>query len=583
MAAWLVGLDGELGGRRFTLDTPCLVGRGPYNHVVLDDTRISRQHGKISPEAGGHVAYDLNSANGTFVNDVQVKRQRLQPNDILRFGPFRFRFDDDGAQQVATTQSKPPSKFVEVLTLVGVEAPAKITGSLDATLVREGAPGGGLRQLEDAERKLRTLYSFMHAISATLDQDELLDRIGKSLFEIFANAETVTIYLREKQARKEGEADRVHPRKVLRRDDKLIHVGTLPGQFHDEVVRKGRSVLSSPLGAGASLTAGRGVSMHAPMIHRLFVHGVIHVRAGDDDVLFSQADLDLLTGVAAQAAVVMQNARLHQESLKQQRIQQDLLLAEQIQKSFLPRNLPAVEGIEFVTEYRPAFSVGGDFYDVFWLSYDRIGMFVGDVAGKGVSAALLMARISSDLRLAAAAVADPARALEHVNRIVLERRQHETFVTCVYLTLDIHTREATLANAGHVPPLIRRRAEGKVESIDHPVGTAIGIFDDAEYDQVKFSLDPGDSLILCTDGVLEATNAQGEQFGQTRMMDAVTAGSAQTQHVAARIQEAVRTHVGDAPQIDDLTLILCGIRDVITPERQRRRDEPTQMVPSIDD
>ncbi len=160
---------------------------------------------------------------------------------------------------------------------------------------------------------------------------------------------------------------------------------------------------------------------------------------------------------------------------------------------------------------------------------------------------------------------------------------HETFsVTCVYLTLDIHTREATLANAGHIPPLIRRRAEGVVQSIDQPVGTAIGIFDDAEYDQVKFTLDPGDSLILCTDGVLEATNSQGEQFGQARMLDAVAAGSAQTQHVAARIQEAVRTHVGDAPQADDLTLILCGIRDVITAERQRRRDEPTQMVPAED-
>src|SRR5436305_7663918 len=93
--AWLLAMDGDLSGKRFPLDSPCLVGRGPYNHVILDDTRISRQHAKISPERGGHVVYDLNSANGTFVNDLAVKRHRLQSNDMVRFGPFLFRFEGD--------------------------------------------------------------------------------------------------------------------------------------------------------------------------------------------------------------------------------------------------------------------------------------------------------------------------------------------------------------------------------------------------------------------------------------------------------------------------------------------------------
>src|SRR5881275_2699188 len=101
--AWLVAVDGDLAGRRYSLDAPCLVGRGPYNHVVLDDTRISRQHAKISPESGGHVVYDLNSANGTFVNDVQVKRQRLAPNDVIRFGPFSFKFE-------AEAEDEPPAR-----------------------------------------------------------------------------------------------------------------------------------------------------------------------------------------------------------------------------------------------------------------------------------------------------------------------------------------------------------------------------------------------------------------------------------------------------------------------------------------
>src|SRR5258706_2483421 len=188
--AWLVGVEGDLNGRKSRLDSPCLVGRGPYNHVVLDDTRISRQHAKISPEAGGHVVYDLNSANGTFVNDVQVKRQKLAPNDTVRFGPFTFRFEaKDAFEERTASHRSPDRKFVEVLTQVGQEPPAKIIETLDAALTTNPGLAPGLNELEDADRKLRTLYAFMNAISATLDTSELLERIVRNLLDIFPEAE----------------------------------------------------------------------------------------------------------------------------------------------------------------------------------------------------------------------------------------------------------------------------------------------------------------------------------------------------------------------------------------------------------
>src|SRR5258705_13606264 len=127
--AWLLALDGDLSGRRFPLDSPCLVGRGPYNHVVLDDTRISRQHAKISPGAGGHVVYDLNSANGTYVNDVQVKRHKRAPGDTVRFGPFPFKFEQE-LERTGPHKAAEQRKFVEVLTQVGAEPPAKILETL---------------------------------------------------------------------------------------------------------------------------------------------------------------------------------------------------------------------------------------------------------------------------------------------------------------------------------------------------------------------------------------------------------------------------------------------------------------------
>jgi serine phosphatase RsbU (regulator of sigma subunit) len=568
--AWLLALDGDLNGRRFPLDSPCLVGRGPYNHIVLDDTRISRQHAKISPEAGGHVVYDLNSANGTYVNDVQVKRQKLAANDVVRFGPFSFKFE---AELERTGPHKPQDrKFVEVLTQVGQEPPAKILETLDASLTTN--PGlVPLNELEDADRKLRTLYAFMQAISATLDVGELLERIVKNLLNIFAEAETVSVYLRD------STTGGMEPRRVGRRDQGPASASTLPGQFLEEVVLRGRSVLSTTISGLHRRKPQGGLSMHSPMIYQDQVHGVLHVRGNEGTTArFNQRDLDLLTGIAASAALVLQNARMHQESLKQQRLQQDLLLAEQIQKSFLPRVLPQVEGIEFQTEYRPAFSVGGDFYDVFWNSYDQIGVFIGDVSGKGVSAALLMARISSDLRLAAAAVSDPAKALEHVNRIVLERKQHDIFVTCIYMTLNTKTHVLTVANAGHLPPLIRRRG-GKVERLDGGAGTAIGIFDDAQYEQVEVKMSAGDTMVLCTDGVLEAINLEGEQFGADRLESCLAGAQGHATEITERIQKVLRDHVGEAPQYDDLTLIVCGITET-PPERKKRRDEPTQNVPT---
>jgi sigma-B regulation protein RsbU (phosphoserine phosphatase) len=550
--AWLIALDGEHTGRRFPLEAPCLVGRGPYNHVVLDDTRVSRQHAKISPEAGGHVVYDLNSANGTFVNDVQVKRQRLGPDDVVRFGPFSFKFESPTRESTGPIKVPKGGKFVEVQTLIGVEAPSQIIDSLDAQLVTNPRLAHGLAELEDAERKLRTLYAFMQSIATTLDQGELLERTLRNLFDVFPAADSASVYLRD------NVTGMMEPRKLLRRDQGPSSPSSLPGLFHEEVVGKGRAILSAPLSPGQH--AGGGLSMHAPLIFLNEVRGVLHVRGGEGHgISFTQSDLDLLTALASQAALALHNARMHQESLKQQRLQQDLLLAEQIQKSFLPRQLPSVEGVEFVTEYRPAYSVGGDFYDLFWLDSSRIVAFIGDVSGKGVSAALLMARISSDLRLAALAESDPARALARVNQAVLERKQHDIFVTGIFLTLEVSTRTVTMANAGHLPPFIRHRARGSLERVEGGSGTAIGIFEEASYEQHSFQLEPGDTLVLCTDGVLEATDELGEQFGFERVELSLGSGSSRPRDLADRLQRDLREHVGDAPQYDDVTLIVLGV------------------------
>ncbi len=566
MIAWLLSLEGELAGKRYSLDSICLVGRGQYNHVVLDDTRISRQHAKIAPEGGQYVLQDLNSANGSYVNEIAVSRQVLVPGDVVRFGPFRFKVE---IQRAPIEPRTPQPSFREARTQIGMEAVSFFEREeSDAGQSSGPTPRRtGLLHLEDADRKLRTLYAFLQSVATTIDEEELVDRVLRNLLDVFFEADCVALHFLDPATR------RLTPRMVLRRDGTVPPAFGLPPQVDQLVLKEGRALLL-PISA-SSRRMGR--SMHVPLVVGGKVSGTLDVRAADtSEAPFSQGDVELLTGLAVQATMALDNVRMHQQALRQQRLQLDLQMAEQIQKSFLPRHLPSVPGIEFATKYRPAYQVGGDFYDVFWISYDKIGLLIGDVAGKGVSAALLMARITSDLRLAAMMVPDPSQVMGHVNRIVYERSQPDVFITAIYMTMDVRTHKVMLANAGHLPPLLRRRFGTKLERIEGGSATAIGIFDDTEFEQVEFELQPGDTLLFTTDGVIEATNGQGVQFGVAHLERAVASTfTTRPTEIVARIEQDIQIHMGTAAQNDDLTVIACGIAAPVT-ARIKRNDEPTQ-------
>jgi hypothetical protein len=368
-------------GRRFTLDAPVLIGRGPINHIVIDDPRISRQHAKITPEESGHVIYDLNSANGTFVNSMAIKRHKLQPRDVVHVGPFRFSFEESLSGVVSVPEPPGFQQRGEMRTVHGMDAPTRIVDSMDA--ISMAAPGAitRLSELEDADRKLRTLLAFMQSVSATLEGGALVELIVTNLFEVFAKADVITLFLRD------DPGSPLTPRFCLKRDRTPAPVAPLSAQVTSEVVQKGRAILSTPIvpATPARKSTPAGLTMHAPMINRGAVEGVLEVNgqlgAGP---MFTQRDLDMLAGLAAMAAMSLHNARIHIESLKQQRVQQDLLLAREIQQSFLPQQIPVAPHTEIATEYRPAFTVGGDFYDLFYLNERQLCFFIGDVAGKGV-------------------------------------------------------------------------------------------------------------------------------------------------------------------------------------------------------
>jgi serine phosphatase RsbU (regulator of sigma subunit)/pSer/pThr/pTyr-binding forkhead associated (FHA) protein len=541
---WLVGVEGKACKVRLPINAALLVGRGASNHIILDDPRISRQHARFAPEPGGPILYDLNSANGTLVNGVAVSRHRLQPGDVIRFGRYVFRIDE-----IPPNEATSASKYeLEARTFVA-------TDSLSALPLTRDSAGSGerhlvdLTQLEDAYQKLGTLYSFMQAIGTTIDRGELLRLIGGKMREVYSQARSVAIYLCNRSARRADAFDLAH----FSGAGTLSDAPSLPEDVTSSVLDTARAILVG--GAPESTRAPRATEMFAPMIDRGDVLGVIHVSA--DRPSFLPNDLELLNGMAAAAAMMLQNSRMHDESLLRDRLKYDLELAARIQKSFLPREVISVEGLELLAEYRAAYKVGGDFYDVFWVGEDKLAVFIGDISGKGVAAALLMARISSELRVAALAHIEPVAVLSAMNEAIVNCGQPELFFTTIYFTFDVKTGEIVLANAGHPTPYCCR-SNGSIEPITDGASSAVGILQAPGFAATRLRLGHGDSLVLYTDGVVEAANAHGGLYGSARLEACLEAiRSTRPNEIAEHILRSVEEHARDTAVSDDLTLFIC--------------------------
>jgi serine phosphatase RsbU (regulator of sigma subunit) len=554
---WLVGVEGKARKVRLPINTPLLVGRGASNHIVLDDPRISRQHARFAPENGGPVLYDLNSANGTIVNGVSVTKHKLMPDDVIRFGRYTFRIEE---------QPGAAEHDIETPTLVATESVARML------VARESAGSGerqlvDLTQLEDAYQKLGTLYSFMQAIGSTIDKGELLRLIGAKVREVYPSARAVGIYLRNGTQRGPEAFQLAHFAGATIVSDAEP---TLPPGVVSSVLETARALITGESAESTRMPGGS--DMFAPMIDRGEVLGIIHVAADEHRPYFTPADLELLNGMAATAAMMLQNTRMHDESLLRDRLKYDLELAAKIQKSFLPREVISVEGLELFAEYRAAYTVGGDFYDVFWVGEDRLAVFIGDISGKGVAAALLMARISSELRVAALAHVEPIAVLTSMNEAILASGQPELFFTAIYFTFDVKTGEVILANAGHPIPYWCH-ATGPIEPITAGASSAIGILDDPGFSATSFKLAPGDSLVLYTDGVVEAADGNGGLFGDARLEACLrTITSTRPNEIAERILQSVEEYALDTAVSDDLTLFIChravGQRASLQPRRR---------------
>lgn len=292
-----------------------------------------------------------------------------------------------------------------------------------------------------------------------------------------------------------------------------------------------------------------------PLLIKNDLFGVLLVQEAPGGLRFRSRRLDIINGIAQQAALAIQNDRLQEEMVVRERLETEVELARQIQQTFIPETLPWLSGWDLAARWRTARQVGGDFYDVMELSGGGIGLFIADVADKGVPAALFMALTRTLVRAAVVETESPAEALRRVNDLLIPDTQQGMFVTAVYAVLYPESGELVYANAGHNPPLCLG-ADGNLGRLTR-TGMALGVVEGTSMEERRLQLKGGDALLLYTDGLSEAFSSAGDLFGEERIIAALGACAGKSaERILQQIEIDLDKFVGDESQADDLTMLL---------------------------
>jgi sigma-B regulation protein RsbU (phosphoserine phosphatase) len=300
-----------------------------------------------------------------------------------------------------------------------------------------------------------------------------------------------------------------------------------------------------------------------PLAVRDKLLGFISLGPKRSEEPYTGSDVRLLKSVAAQTGLALENANLLQtiadEVAQRERLNREVEIAREVQERLFPQKLPPVRGLDYAGHCRPALGVGGDYYDFLALPHGQLGIAIGDVSGKGIAAALMMASLQASLRSEATrAPENLAAAVGNINRLVYEASSSNRYATFFYGQYSPAEGRFDYVNAGHNAPMLFRRG-GSDDTLVRlePGGTVVGLLEDAQYLQGSVRLRPGDVLVAFTDGISEAMNLDDEEWGEERLLEAIqTSRGASAQELLKHLFEAATRFAGAAPQHDDMTLVV---------------------------
>jgi serine phosphatase RsbU (regulator of sigma subunit) len=284
--------------------------------------------------------------------------------------------------------------------------------------------------------------------------------------------------------------------------------------------------------------------------------GVVYVDNRLQAGIFTKEDIELLEGIASSAAIAIENARLYKIAVEKGKLEKELQVAREVQTNLIPRNLPQAPGWEFSAWWEPARQVSGDFYDFVPLNDNHLGIVIGDVTDKGMPAALFMADARSTVRASIALPTSPGKAIQSANRLLSEDSLDGMFVSLFYVYLNLSNGDLTYVNAGHNLPYHYQANDNSISELER-TGIPLGIEAEANLEERKINLHSGDFLLLYTDGITEAMNADLELFGKPQLERLIgTHRKSSIDAIQLEIQRSVSQFIGDFDPSDDITLLV---------------------------
>lgn len=527
---------------------PAKLGRHPDCDVQVDSNMVSRFHAQLVNVDNKVMLEDLNSGNGSFLNGRQLEKNKplpLRHNDRIKLGPIKFRFEDE-ADDSSSEQGM----------TMGVDlndgASSTIMGSASAR-------GFGVFEVRP-EEKLRGILKINQSLAGMIEVGSIAPKILDTLFEIFTQADRGAILMKDTDYKKFVP---VAQKQRIENEDESVR---LSRTVLERVIKDKAGILSADAASDSRFSASESISsltIHSMMCVPMLdmegeVFGVISLDTQNPMKRFTEEDLELLLAVANQAAHSYENVRLLQSHNDKKKQDKEMKIASGVQKALLPEKLPEVNGYRFYASYDAAQAVGGDYFDCFLMGDQKVCVSFGDVAGKGVPGALIMSRIASVVQNTMSFTDDVLLAIQRINSHMCHSMVEGRFVTYILGVIDLRTNRITLANAGHMSPLIRK-ANGEVEEFNQEtIGIPIGIMDGYPYEVVERDIAVGDLFVLVTDGVDEAMNPAGELYTKERVEEFVAAGSSDPAEMGRALLADVRIHADGREQNDDITIMTFG-------------------------
>ncbi len=534
-----------------------IIGRHPCCEIVLDHGAVSREHARIIREPDGYFIEDLHSRNGTMLNGRLIDaRTRMFDGDIIRVCDAEFHFISD----TSDTKSDISGQFAEPQSQVVVEDNEEADDPINIISQINLAPQKGHINPANAELKLKALIDIGRNLHG--DINNIMPQLLENLLRIFRQADCACILLFDEQTK------RLELKAYKHRNPQTQDSVRVSRSILERIVASKAAILSDNAGEDSRFDPTESiVNYHIFSVMAVPIMdseqneclGVIQVDSRSGGKKFTYNELDLLVSVAYQIAIVIENAKLHGAMLKERIMEGELNIAHKVQRGFLPVNHPEIEHYEFFDYYQPAKFLGGDYYDYIPLPNGLIAIAVGDVSGKGISAALLMAKLSADVRYCLLMEPSFESAMKRLNNSFCESRWDDRFITFLLAILNPKTNRVRFFNAGHIPPILNDPAKQTKSIMNETGGLPLGIVPDTEYEVFEYEIEKGQSFALMSDGLTDAMNSAGEFYSMQGVIDNLNMHrAASVTQLGRNLVTSVRSFAGRTSQTDDQCLVLFG-------------------------